>query len=115
MLTQRLSPAPAAIAIAALCFPGVLHAQFTGARTYAQGPVDLNELEFTYEYASANASIDTSLVVGSANLDLNLTPSLQVGEAQYSQARRIGYFVPLGALELFKSFRTVFFLTVSGL
>jgi hypothetical protein len=58
-------------AVAALCFPRVLYAQFTDARTYTQGPVGLNQLELEYQYTRANASFDTSLVVGSANLDQN--------------------------------------------
>jgi hypothetical protein len=33
--------------------------------------VDVNNLEFDYTYARQNASIDTSLVVGSENLELN--------------------------------------------
>ena len=69
MLAIRLFPA--VTAIAALCFPRALYAQFTDARTYAQGPVGLNSLEFSYAYVRANASIDTSLVIGSANLDLH--------------------------------------------
>ncbi|HXX85586.1 MAG TPA: transporter [Casimicrobiaceae bacterium] len=62
---------PAVAAIAASCFPGVLYAQFTDPRTYTVGPVGLNDLEFDYTYARANASIDTSVVVGSATLELN--------------------------------------------
>jgi hypothetical protein len=49
----------------------VLYAQFTDARTYTQGPVDLNQVELEYQYGRANASFDTSLVVGSANLEQN--------------------------------------------
>src|SRR3974377_2109568 len=69
MLAIRLFPAVAAIA--ALCFPRMLCAQFTDARNYAEGAGGLNSFEFDYAYVRANASIDTSLVVGSANLDLN--------------------------------------------
>jgi len=61
----------AVAAIAASCFPGVVCAQFTDPRTYTPGPVGLNYLEFDYTYARANASIDTSLVVGAATLELN--------------------------------------------
>jgi len=46
-------------------------AQFTDARNYAEGPVGLNSLEFTYAYVRGNASLDTALVVSSENLDLN--------------------------------------------
>ena len=59
MLAIRVFPAVAAIA--ALCFPRALYAQFTDARTYTEGPVGLNSLEFNYAYVRANASIDTSL------------------------------------------------------
>ena len=62
---------PAVVAIATSCFPGVLCAQFTDPRTYTPGPVGVNDLEFDYTYARQNASIDTSLVVGSENLELN--------------------------------------------
>jgi hypothetical protein len=58
-------------AAAVLCVPRVLYAQFTDARTYTQGPVGLNQLELEYQYTRANASFDTSLAVGSANLDQN--------------------------------------------
>lgn len=40
-------------------------------RTYANAPVDLNQLELDYAYANSNASIDTSLVISGAHLDLN--------------------------------------------
>jgi hypothetical protein len=69
MLAIRTFVAVAAIATS--CFPGVVCAQFTDPRTYAPGPVGANDLEFDYTYARANASIDTSLVVGSATLELN--------------------------------------------
>jgi hypothetical protein len=52
-------------------FPRPLHAQFTDPRTYTPGLVGVNDLEFDYTYARQNASIDTSLVVGSENLELN--------------------------------------------
>ena len=46
-------------------------AQFTDPRTYTNGPVGLNDLEFDYYYAYANASVDTSLVVGTEDLHLH--------------------------------------------
>ena len=84
MLTIRVFPAVAAIA--ALCFPRALYAQFADARTYTEGPVGLNSLEFTYAYVRANASIDTSLVVGSATLDLNKVT------LSYALTRTVGLF-----------------------
>ena len=70
---------PAVVAIATSCFPGVLCAQFTDPRTYTPGPVGVNDLEFDYTYARQNASIDTSLVVGSEILELNK------GDLSYTQ------------------------------
>ena len=66
-----IRPFAAVAAIATLCFPGVVCAQFTDPRTYTPGSVGANDLEFDYTYARANASIDTSLVVGSGTLELN--------------------------------------------
>jgi hypothetical protein len=69
MLSIRLFLAVAALTV--LSYPRALYAQFTDARTYVQGPVGLSNVELDYQHARANASIDTSLVVGSANLNLN--------------------------------------------
>ena len=46
-------------------------AQFTDPRNYDNTPVGINQLELNYAYVHANASIDTSLIVSGANLDLN--------------------------------------------
>jgi Putative MetA-pathway of phenol degradation len=46
-------------------------AQFTDPRTYANTPVGINQLELNYAYVHANASIDTSLIVTGAHLNLN--------------------------------------------
>ena len=62
---------PAVAAIAGLVLLRISWAQFTDAGNYAEGPVGLNSLEFTYAYVRGTASIDTALVVGSENLDLN--------------------------------------------
>jgi hypothetical protein len=51
--------------------PGLLQAQFTDPRTYSNGPVGLNQLTLGYGYARANASLDPSLVIQGAKLDLN--------------------------------------------
>jgi hypothetical protein len=59
------------IALALLCFPGSLTAQFTDPRAYDSAPVGTNQLELGYVYARANASIDTSLIVAGAELQLS--------------------------------------------
>ena len=46
-------------------------AQFTDPRNYDNTPVGINQLELNYAYVHANASIDASLIVTGANLDLN--------------------------------------------
>jgi hypothetical protein len=51
--------------------PDQARAQFTDARNYENTPVGTNQLELTYAYVHANASIDTSLVIAGAGLDLN--------------------------------------------
>jgi hypothetical protein len=51
--------------------PAQAHAQFTDPRTYNNSPVGLNQLELAYAYARANASLDTSLIIEGAHLNLN--------------------------------------------
>lgn len=46
-------------------------AQFTDAHTYDNTPVGLNQIELSYSYLRANSSIDTSLVIVGAHLNLN--------------------------------------------
>jgi len=46
-------------------------AQFTDPRTYENTPVGTNQLELAYAYAHANSSIDTSLIIAGAKLNLN--------------------------------------------
>jgi hypothetical protein len=58
-------------AMAVLRFPGQVFAQFTDPHTYDNSPVGINQLELSYAYAHANASIDTSLIVPGAKFDLN--------------------------------------------
>jgi hypothetical protein len=60
------------------CFAlGVFHipdeacAQFTDPRTYDNTAVGINQLELGYAYVHANASIDTSIIIAGANLNLN--------------------------------------------
>ena len=72
MQTEARRPGPSTfVAIGLACFPGVLHAQFTDPRNYSNLPVGLNQLELDYAVSHANASIDTSIVVGAAELELN--------------------------------------------
>lgn len=58
--------------VAVLRPPEQLSGQFTDPHTYDNNPVDVNELELGYGYAHSNTSIDTSLVVSGAKLNLNL-------------------------------------------
>ena len=46
-------------------------AQFTDAHSYDNSPVGINQLELSYAYVHANASIDPSLVIAGAKLNLN--------------------------------------------
>ena len=86
--------------IVALCFPRALYAQFTDARTYSEGSAGLNSLEFTYAYVRGNASIDTSLVVGSENLNLNKgTFSYTHNFSMFGQMAWVTANVPFASLE----------------
>jgi hypothetical protein len=58
-------------ALAVLHGPDEARAQFTDAHNYDNTPVGVNQLELGYAFAHANASIDPSLVIPGANLDLN--------------------------------------------
>lgn len=46
-------------------------AQFTDPRTYNNSPVGINQFELSYARVHANASIDTSLIITGAKIDLN--------------------------------------------
>jgi len=59
------------VAISSACLPGVLYGQFTDPRTYSNAPVGVNQLELDYAYAHADASLDPSLVVAGAHLDVS--------------------------------------------
>ena len=91
-------------AMAVLSSPGQVYAQFTDPRTYDNSPVGINQLELSYAYAHANASIDTSLIIAGAKFDLNqgthrlhalfrLRSPFDVGERQCStrQPRWLGH------------------------
>ena len=56
----------------AFCYtPGKASAQFNDARAYDNTPVGVSQLELNYAYASSNASLDPSLAIAGANLNLN--------------------------------------------
>ena len=57
--------------LAVLSFPYPLCAQFTDPRTYDNTPVGVNQLELDYAYAHSNSSIDTSVIIAGAEIDLN--------------------------------------------
>ena len=59
------------LALAIFCNPAKLSVQFTDAHSYDNAPIGINQLELSYTYAHANASIDTSLVIAGAELNLN--------------------------------------------
>jgi hypothetical protein len=52
------------------CPPAAL-AQFTDAHSYDNTPAGVNQVEFGYTFVRANASIDPSLIIAGAKLDLN--------------------------------------------
>jgi hypothetical protein len=72
------------LVLGVLWLPNKLYAQFTDPRTYDNTPVGVNQLELAYSYAHANASIDTSIIVSGAELNLNL------GTIEYT--RYFGFF-----------------------
>ena len=54
-----------------ICGPSHLCAQFTDAHSYDNTPVGINQFELAYTYVRSNASIDPSLVIAGAKLNLN--------------------------------------------
>lgn len=70
-LATRTRPLFICLALAVLHQPDQACAQFTDPRTYENAPVGTNQIELGYAYARANTSIDTSLVVAGAQLDLH--------------------------------------------
>jgi hypothetical protein len=58
-------------ALVLLRSPDQARAQFTDAHSYDNTPVGVNQLEVGYAFVHGDASIDTSLVIAGANLDLN--------------------------------------------
>ena len=58
-------------ALAFFYTPGRASAQFNDARAYDNTPVGVSQLELNYAYVRSNASLDTSLAIAGANLNLN--------------------------------------------
>jgi len=59
------------LALAVVHIPDHACAQFTDPRNYENTPVGINQLELSYTHVHANASIDTSLIVAGAKLNLD--------------------------------------------
>jgi len=57
--------------LAVLHIPDRACGQFNDPRTYENTPVGTNQLELSYSYLHANASLDTSLIVAGAKLNAN--------------------------------------------
>ena|SRR5215467_2441314 len=58
-------------AFALLCSPHSASAQFNDARAYDNTPVGTNQLELSYAHVHSNASLDPSLPIAGASLNLN--------------------------------------------
>lgn len=81
------------------CTFGPLYAQFTDPHAYDDTPTGLNELELVYAYARSDTSIDTSVIITGAKLNLN--------QGAISYSRYFGFIhrmfwakagVPIGSL-----------------
>jgi hypothetical protein len=59
------------LVLAVLHVPDRACGQFNDPRAYENTPVGTNQLELGYTYVHANASLDTSLVVAGAKLNVN--------------------------------------------
>lgn len=70
MATRRLIFAKLAL-FAAVQVPHQASAQFTDPHSYDNTPVGTNQIEVSYAYLHANASIDSSLVITGAKIGLN--------------------------------------------
>ena len=89
----------AGLAAAALFVAHPARAQFTDPRIYVNAPINSNELELVYAHAHSNTSLDTSLIIAGAQLQLN------DGTIDYSRylsiAHRLGWLeatVPIANL-----------------
>lgn len=61
----------ACFALAVFYTDGEASAQFNDARAYANTPVGVSQIELNYTYVRSNASLDPSLAIAGANLNLN--------------------------------------------
>ena len=61
----------ACLTVAVLNVPDQARAQFTDPHSYDNTPAGINQLELSYAYGHSNASIDTSLIIPGAKLNLN--------------------------------------------
>ena len=61
----------ACFALAFFYAPGKASAQFNDARAYDNTPVGVSQLQLNYTYSRSNASLDPSLAIAGANLNLN--------------------------------------------
>ena len=61
----------ACLALAFFYIPGRASAQFNDARAYDNTPTGVSQLELSYTYVRSNASLDPSLAIAGANLNLN--------------------------------------------
>jgi hypothetical protein len=61
----------ACFALAFFYTPGKASAQFNDARAYDNTPIGVSQLELNYTYVRSNASLDPSLAISGANLNLN--------------------------------------------
>jgi hypothetical protein len=60
----------ALLTLSSVCFPKRAFAQFTDAHNYDNAPAGINQIELSYAYVRANASIDNSLIIAGAKLNL---------------------------------------------
>jgi hypothetical protein len=79
------------LTIAAVHQPDRVYAQFSDPRTYENAPAGTNQIELGYAFARGDASIDTSVIVTGAQLDL------QQGLVDYT--RYFGWFHRLAWVE----------------
>src|SRR3954468_24243336 len=61
----------ACFALSFLCTPSKTSAQFNAARAYDNTAVGVSQIELNYAYVHSNASLDPSLAIGGASLNLN--------------------------------------------
>ena len=61
----------ACFSLAVLHFPNQAGAQFSDPRTFQNSPVGINQLELSYTYVRTDTSLDTSLIITGAKLNVN--------------------------------------------